>query len=357
MLYFVTKARSSHTIWRFIWGAGWRRVPFLRPLSYEEIFHRQRAPIGNYVFTDFDRLSPYEIQCAEQVARKVKARDPTARIYNQPARALERVPLLQQLHASGINDFGVTRIDGGARPPRYPVFIRSEDDCKRPDTGLLQDEAAFDGAIADLHARGVPLKRRIAVEYRGEPASDGYFRKYGALRIGGRLILQHIQRNTDWYVKRGQMERDAGFQDEFLTLYDDFTHAATLEPVFALAGLDYGRADYAFVQGRMQVYEINSNPTIPKLRRQRAHNGERYERLGPALVSAFTAMNTPHGTGKPVYFSLPRPVLERFPSLDRATRAYVGLHRWRALGTILRQPVIPGFAATTGSTPRSAAPP
>jgi hypothetical protein len=357
LLYFLTKARSSHTIWRFIWGAGWRRLPFLRPLSYEELFHRQTAPVGHYVFTDFDRMSPYEIQCAEQVARQVQARHPTVRIHNHPARALERVPLLMRLQQAGLNDFGVTRIDGGERPAAYPVFIRSEDDCKRPDTGLLDGEAAFDAALADLRARGVPLKRRIAVQYRGQAAPDGYFRKYGALRIGGRFVLQHIQRNTDWYVKRGQVERDAAFQTEFTALYDDFTHAAALEPVFAMAGLDYGRADYAFVDGRMQVYEINSNPTIPKLRRRREHNGERYERLGPALLAAFAAMNTPHESGRPVPFKLPRPRLQAFPPLDRATWAYLFAHRLRAVGTILNQPAIPGFESTRGSSRKSAARP
>jgi len=43
---------------------------------------------------------------------------------------------------------------------------------------------------------------------------------------------------------------------------------------FDLAGIEYGRADHATVQGRPVIYEINTNPTIggpePQRRQMRA---------------------------------------------------------------------------------------
>lgn len=346
MLYFLTKAYSGQTIWFFIWGVGWRRVPYIQPLTYEEVFRSRRAPVGNYVFTDFDRMSAYEIQCAATLAQAMEDFDPAIKIYNHPLRALERFALLTKLQKEGINDFGVVRLEGGGRPAAYPVFIRCEDDCKKPDSGLLADETEFDTAIAGLAERGIPLKRRIAVQYHAQASPDGYFRKYGALRIGGRVILQHILRNTDWYVKRGQVERDAAAEQEFMSLFDNFTHAETLERVFKLAGIDYGRADYGIVDGRIQIFEINTNPTIPKLRRKRAHNDGRYLRLAPALMAGFEAMNTPHRTGPPIRFRLPLPQFEPFHPLGFWTQAELLRLRLRAIDSAIRHPSIPGIEPT-----------
>lgn len=341
MLYVCTKAHWSQTIWDFIWGVGWRRVPYIRPLSYEELFYQRNLPRGNYVFADFDRLTHYEIQCLGAVADALKAADPSIRIYNDPRRVLERAPLLKRLRREGINDFDVTRVDLGEKPSAYPVFIRCEDDCNKPDTGLLNSESEFDAAIADMTQRGIPLKRRIAVQYRAEKSPDGYFRKYGAIRLGDRIFPQHILRNTDWYVKKGQVERDAQSEAEFVALFDDFkSHADVLRPIFDLAGIDYGRVDYGFVDGRIQVFEINTNPTIPKLRRRREFIKLRYDRLRPALLESFAAMNTPHAKGPPVPYKLPKPMFQRFLPLDRTTASYVRRLRWRAAMTILRQPTI-----------------
>jgi hypothetical protein len=35
-----------------------------------------------------------------------------------------------------------------------------------------------------------------------------------------------------------------------------------LRKVFDVAGVEYGRADFGFFQGRIQVFEINTNPCI-----------------------------------------------------------------------------------------------
>jgi hypothetical protein len=153
MLYYVSRADASATIWKFILSKGWNRVPFLRPLSYERLFNLRRVPRGHYIFTDFDRLSAYEIQVAAVIANALQNADPQIRIYNRPGRALERLPLLTRLFAEGINSFQVTRIDAGQKPTAYPVFIRCEDDCKLPDTGLLHNEAEFDAALVKLMVR------------------------------------------------------------------------------------------------------------------------------------------------------------------------------------------------------------
>lgn len=333
MLYFVCKAATCAPIWNFIARTGWRQMPFLRPITYEDLFHRRRAPRGHYIFTDFDRLTAYEIHCAAAMAKALQAADPAIRIYNHPTRVLERFPLLQKLRAEGLNSFGATRIDDGTRPTVWPVFIRCEDDCKRPDTGLLHNDAEFDAALADMAAKGVPLKRRIAVEYRAEVSSDGYFRKFGAVRIGGQVFLQHILRNSDWYVKHGMVARDEAADRDFITLFDNFgEHAAHLDKVFALAGIDFGRVDYAIVNGRFEVYEINTNPTIsgsglPQPGKKRIRRPERAARFSRMVVEGFRALNTPHSRGGAIRFELPKPVFQRFTALDIKSRITLAL-RW-----------------------------
>ncbi len=41
--------------------------------------------------------------------------------------------------------------------------------------------------------------------------------------------------------------------------------AEAMRPVFEIAGVEYGRVDFGLVDGRPQIYEINSNPDV-KLR-------------------------------------------------------------------------------------------
>ena len=39
-------------------------------------------------------------------------------------------------------------------------------------------------------------------------------------------------------------------------------HEAEVRRIFDLARIEYGRIDYAFRDGRMQVWEINTNPML-----------------------------------------------------------------------------------------------
>lgn len=39
-------------------------------------------------------------------------------------------------------------------------------------------------------------------------------------------------------------------------------HEGRLREVFRLARIDYGRMDYGMLDGQVQVWEINTNPTI-----------------------------------------------------------------------------------------------
>lgn len=262
MIFYVTRAGHSYTMWRFLRGYGRRKLGFVRPIYYEKLFTSHRIPVGHYIFTDFDRLSQYEIQYAAEIARALQAHDPRIRILNDPASVHERYAMLRELRRAGINDFDVTRLEGGDRPTQFPVFIRCEDDNKAPDTGLLHSAEEVEKAIEDLRLKGVPLKRRIAVGYSAEPAADGDYRKYGMIVIGQHVIPQHVLRSPDWYVKRHRSKHDAAFHAERLRFHKEVPHRETMLEVMRLARMDYGRIDFGVVNGRVQVYEINSNPKM-----------------------------------------------------------------------------------------------
>lgn len=336
MIYYVTLQEHAYTIRRLL-----PQLPRVQSLSYEELFHRRAAPIGHYIFTDIDRLTHYEQEVAVAIAEALRAARPEVRVLNDPRRVLERYPLLRRLEQEGLNTFAVTRIDDGSRPPRYPVFIRCEDDHRGPDTGLIYNDQEFDQALLELKARGRVLKRRIAVEYRAEKDREGMYRKYGCINIGGDLMPQHLFQSDGWMVKSASKHRTAEFAGEEMAFVRDNPHREHMARVFALAGIDFGRADYTVVNGRIEVYEINTNPNLPRLadRPGAESKAERREFFRTWMNQAFAALDTPVQPGPRVPFSLPQPQFHRmrtwtpeertllFRAWDWLVRKYPGLAR------------------------------
>ncbi|MEX2207919.1 MAG: hypothetical protein WEF50_16965 [Myxococcota bacterium] len=316
MIYYLSREDYTQPIADLLEGLG-RDGRFIRSDSYERLFYERRAPLGHYVFTDFDRLTSYELESACSFAAALQRQAPQARIYNHPTRVLERYPLLRKLADEGLNSFAVTRFDAGERPERYPVFIRLEDDCQGPDSPLIHDAEQFEQALASLAAQGKPAKRRIAVEFCAEQDGDGYYRKYGAFNLCGRIVPQHILRSTDWNVKRSHLTSDADFAAEELAFARDNPHQRELQRIFALARIDYGRIDYGVVKGAIQTYEINTNPTYPDFKHKSSDaRQERRELVRRLVLEGLRALDVRELRGPRFAFALPEPVLED-PRLPR----------------------------------------
>lgn len=292
-------------------------LPPISVVSYASAFRRLSVPAGSLVFTDFDLLSSFEMDAAGALAVAAEAQG--LPVLNHPARVMERHDLLASLHDAGRNPVEVTRLDTGARPSRYPLFIRQEDGCLRPDTGLLHDEAALDAALAALRAAGKTLKRRIAVSFENRPDGEGYYRKYGAFCIGGRIVPQHILRGPEWIVKSNRANASEAFAAEELAWVQDNPHAPELAGIFAHAGIDFGRIDYAMVEGRLVTYEINVNPTFPRFRGGNPARESRRKPILDALAEAFAAIDTPGARGRLTF----RP--------DPGGARYIKRKRWNRL--------------------------
>jgi len=316
MLYYVSREDYTQPVKGLLAGLG-QYSHLVKSISYEKLFYEGSGPVGHYVFTDFDRLSSYELESAFCIASTLKSVAPDARIYNYPNKVLERYSLLKRLHSEGLNQFEVSRYDAGERPERYPVFIRLEDDCQGPDSAIIQNEAEFDLATQQLHDKGKTPKRRIIVEFCAELDRDGFYRKYGAFNIGGKIIPQHILRSRGWNVKRSGLQSDDAFAAEELAYARDNPHAAELQKIFSIAGIDFGRIDYGLVNGGIQTYEINSNATFPDFSDK--HIDERDERrnhVRQSVIEAIVQIATPMTSKGRFRFELPQPVLER-PRLPR----------------------------------------
>jgi hypothetical protein len=172
--------------------------------------------------------------------------------------------LLTRLYRDGLNRFRPARLDDLVGL-RYPVFLREANQHTGSLSPLLSDEVALRRYVEVLRRKGYRSNELMAVEFL-DTAVAGQYRKYSAFCVAGTVLPRHAQVSDTWMVKSGSREisdRVATEENRYLL---DNPHAAQLAPVFALAGIDYGRVDYALVDGTVQVWEINTAPTIGRSR-------------------------------------------------------------------------------------------
>lgn len=227
-------------------------------VTYDSLPHRAALSAASFVFTDLERLTDRELEHAAALAERIEQAG--GRILNRPDRVLRRFNLLRKLHADGDNPFDVFRLPLEQASPRFPVFIREENEHTGSLTPLLHNRAELDAAFADVSRshRGKPL---LAVEYHDSRAADGMFRKYSAMRVGDAILPRHVLFSEDWVDKKPDVINDATVaeEDAFLTASP---HQHLLPRPFVVAGIDFGRIDYAMDGQRVVTWEINTNPVI-----------------------------------------------------------------------------------------------
>jgi hypothetical protein len=262
MIHLVTTRDHAYTLEHLAkrLGRGLCRVH-----HYERLFQRKRLPTGTWIFTDHERLSAYELALAARVAARLEQGG--ARILNHPARVLRRFDLLSALKQAGINSFAAWRAETFPAPGSFPVFIRNEYDHDANGSALIPDQAALEAKLAGLQARGHSLAGKLVIEYAGAEISPGVWQRLQTYCVGGAIIAHTNVIDFRWHVKDagepGEVERHPQFET-FLANEQEFIsgnlYADVLRRAFALAGIDYGRADFAIVDGAPQIYEINTNP-------------------------------------------------------------------------------------------------
>jgi hypothetical protein len=233
-----------------------------RTISYDEL-HAQatQLPRATYIFTDLDRLTPRQLHQAGVYYRRLAGLG--VKVLNDPARVLSRFGLIRALSRHGINQFDAYRAEDLDQPRRWPVFLRMEGNHADPLSGLLGNQAELDAAIDSALDKGVPRTAMLIVEYAAEPVRPGLFRKLSVFRIGGQMLGFTCVHDEKWLVKYGQNgSAPMDLYDDEYRLVAENPFGEAMRQVFDIARVDYGRVDFGLVDGRPQVYEINSNPDV-----------------------------------------------------------------------------------------------
>ena len=274
-------------------------------LHYDDVFPMRELPDATYIFTDFDRLGHRELERAAQLYLQLKQSG--AKVLNNPALVKTRYSLLRALSAAGWNDFNVYRADDPPGEMRFPVFLRKIREHSLPLSDLLQTREEVDQTIQTATNAGQPLENLMIVESAAEPIRPGLYRKLALYRAGENYLPALCVHDTSWLVKQGQTGIAGAelYQDE-LEIVKTSRYAKDLERAFEIAHIEYGRADFGFYQGRIQVFEINTNPQMCKFTAHPFPQREESQRIiWQKLTDALEQLDS--GTDKPLILEREKP--------------------------------------------------
>ena len=264
--YFVTGAHR-YTMDKYLdtWGTELRRLIQVR--TYNDLASLQWLPGGTYIFSDLERLTPALSLLVADLWAQLEAAGSSVRLLNHPLRALRRADLLNALHAAGRNDFNAYRLTDDRSKIRFPAFVRGANDHEGSRTGLLNTHEAIDANLRAAMCFGHEPRDLLIVEYLNAADADGVFHKYSAFRVGNQIVPRNMMFSRKWVLKSPDLfDGDkVPRQREFL---EKNPHATALRETFELARIEYGRCDYSVINGRVQVWEINTNPIIMRAREE-----------------------------------------------------------------------------------------
>jgi hypothetical protein len=263
VVFYLTTAKQAAAWSYFLATSGKALAKRIHLIAYEEMFApgaTLQLPLGTYIFSCLDLglgarypASPMRQAAIELHARLVELHG-ADKVLNHPETSLRRYELLRALHACGINSFSACH--PGETPQRYPVFLRSSIGS-RVEPELIYSPAGYQAALA-LEPAG---HDRLVVEYCDTADANEVYRKYGALVIGGEVVPRHVFFSRVWHVKSADLVEPAYVREE-LAYLDENPHADALRQACRIAQIGYGRVDYALLDGKPQIWEINHTPTI-----------------------------------------------------------------------------------------------
>ena len=293
MIVYLATAAHTYTIRSYLWTWGLPATRRIKVLTYESLPQIGDVDAQTWIFSDLDRLSPAQKDAACVLWDRLSKLAPRVRLMNDPRRVMVRYELLQRLHELGVNAFQAYPLAVVPSSLRFPVFLREASEHSGPASQLLDDHEALDRAAEKALASGCRADDLLVVEFCDTSDDGGVFRKYGAFLVGGRIVPRHLLMSRDWMVNVDADRVDPRKLAEERLYLDENPHRTLLERLFRLASIDYGRIDYSFLDGRPQVWEINTNPApvlFPwecKVRRLPNH-----WRFARAIGSAFKALDT-----------------------------------------------------------------
>jgi hypothetical protein len=263
---------------------------------------------------------------------------PGGSVLNDPRRVWQRYELLTGMSRAGINGFTAYRASEDTGSLCFPAFVRETSRHDGPLTGLLSDRRELAKALLALRARGFRRSDLLVVEFCDLRNEDGLYRSGAAFKVGEQIVAAHLLRGRNWMLKWDGSDHDEPAMQEHLEYVLSSPHEPWLRHAFALAGVDYGRIDYGIQGNRLQVWEINTNPTLgPSLHPEPSRLAPRIEAMlqeartfhHRALQAAFRSLD---GDGEA------RPAVHLAPALiDRALAEMAASRRRLAARGFLQQ--------------------
>lgn len=260
MIVHLATARGANAVTKHLWYRPSlnSRVQSVR---YEDVLAKREWARGVYLFTDSERMTGPQKSYASWLHDRLSERPDAFCVLNHPVRHTSRFDLLRRLYLDGVNAFNVHRITE-IEDARYPLFLRYEDRHIGSSTPLLRSRAEVDDWVMRLAAEGEELDRLIAVEFVDTADAAGHYRKYGAFRIGPHIVPRHMFVSTHWEVKIDTNNLSAFRRREEYAYLRENSYSDQVMRAFDTAGLEYGRIDFAVIDGKIQVWEVNDNPQM-----------------------------------------------------------------------------------------------
>lgn len=262
MIYCCVTSKHGYTFRGFfkLWGRSLRENVCVLP--YEKIPLTRRLPNGVYVFTDFERLLEPELAFVKRLYYRLSLDPDRYTVINNPSLWLNRFDLLQRLFSLGVNTFRVYRANEIEPDLRFPIFLRRDNDHAGSLSKLLYSFEELEHTLQHLSRENRLMRNRLMiVEYSNTEDLQGVFRKYSVMNIYDNLIPRHVLFSTKWVTKCPDITNEAFAQEEN-QFVEEFPHQEQVKDIFRLAGVEYGRIDYGMKDGKLQVWEINTNPII-----------------------------------------------------------------------------------------------
>ena len=305
MIHLLVTRAHDYTVQEYlqIWGRDLRGR--IAACCYEDLAFGPRLAPGTYIFGDLERLTEPQMELARLAWRQMAQRPGDFRLLNDPSKVLRRYEMLKALHAVGINRFTAHKMNNGSLPKRFPLFLRRESEHDGALSPLLQSREEMDRALAEMTNQGIDKSDILAVEYCDTADAAGVYRKYSAFRVGDRILARHLFHSQKWILKKADLVEDSHVREEVEYLQTN-PHEQQLREVFDMAHIEYGRIDYAMLDGRVQVWEINTNPTIT-VPPSRTAPGRLYGQglFAQALESAWKTIEQPPAQSSPLKLNVP----------------------------------------------------
>lgn len=313
-------------------------------LSYAEFLRLRMLPVATYLFLDIERLTPLRYRGSIARLAALRAVRPDLKVLNQPDGIVDRMTIMARLSAAGINDFRLLPLDTPAAELRFPVFLRGVQDHDGPKSQLLYTAEDLARAIAAL-----PTPEGYAItEYVDARNAEGLHEKRSYMRIGARLFPAARDVSRHWVCKGEHGDPEGVPQpDREMAFLQGTEDAEVMARAFAATAIDYGRADYALVNGRPQIFEINTNPwleppeNVPAAARGGAQTIIDYYLDALLALDAESGIAAPEWVAVPGAISLAQRNLQRRGLVHTALRRLGWLHReTRIMGRLRRMRVL-----------------